>query len=234
MGDGGDAPPAKWRRATRRFKAQPAHRPGGAADGAAGHAGAADGPLFRDVNPPGGRRDPPALHGRARCRCSPSWEDQDGPPGIRDWWARYPFSCLASKDQQGDRHGDTQAWQRTVASLPAYLDADGLAYFAARGETHQGSAATSTAYLLAATHEAAVHQPGFCLPDEAAQCAMEPGRIAFVAGRIQRSHWSPRVGNLGTRVLVAIEALSRYGSGRGPHGEQHHHCAQPVAHALGD
>ena len=52
-------------------------------------------------------------------------------------------------------------WQGVLAQLPTYLDGDGLAnYFPPRdGEANRGSDIL-TAYLLAATHEAAGARPG--------------------------------------------------------------------------
>jgi hypothetical protein len=98
--------------------------------------------------------------------------------------------------------------------LPTYLDGDGLAQLlpAARRRPNRGSD-TLTAYLLAATHEAAALNPAFALPDEC-RAAMERGLIAFVEGRIERSFWSPRK-DLDMRKLAAIEALSRYGKAQG-------------------
>ena len=72
---------------------------------------------------------------------------------------------------------------------------------------------TLTAYLLAATHEAASLNPAFALSDEV-RAPMERGLIAFVEGRIQRDFWSPRK-DLDVRKLAAIEALSRYGKAQG-------------------
>ena len=134
-----------------------------------------------------------------------------GLPAIRDWLARYPYSCLEQQTSKAIGMGDEQAWQRTVAQLPAYLDGDGLAsYFPPRaGDTHGGSD-TLTAWLLAATDEAARLDAAWRLP-EAPRQAMIKGLADFVAGRIERRHWSPRA-DLDVRKLAAIEALSRYGA----------------------
>ncbi|MFD1711247.1 alpha-2-macroglobulin [Ottowia sp. GY511] len=137
----------------------------------------------------------------------------DGLPGVRDWFARYPYSCLEQTASKAIGLGDDQLWQRTTAQLPGYLDEDGLAYYfpPRGGETHQGSD-TLTAWLLAATHEAAQLKPGFTLPD-AARAQMLAGLASFVEGKIERKHWSPR-DDLDVRKLAAIEALSRYGAAR--------------------
>jgi uncharacterized protein YfaS (alpha-2-macroglobulin family) len=138
----------------------------------------------------------------------------EGLPGVRDWWARYPFACLEQKTSKAVGLRDAKLWQTVVAQLPTYLDGDGLAtYFPPReGDANRGSDAL-TAYVLAATHEAASLNPAFALPDEA-RAPMERGLIAFVEGRIERSFWSPRK-DLDMRKITAIEALSRYGKAQG-------------------
>jgi hypothetical protein len=148
----------------------------------------------------------------SRCRCSPSW----------------PRACPACAT--GGRATPLPAWSKRPArpwacatascgkpwwrNCPTYLDADGLAsYFPPReGDGARGSDIL-TAYLLAATHEAASLNPAFALPDEV-RAPMERGLIAFVEGRIQRNFWSPRK-DLDVRKLAAIEALSRYGKAQG-------------------
>jgi hypothetical protein len=134
----------------------------------------------------------------------------EGLPGVRDWFANYPFSCMEQKVSKALGLRDAKAWQSVVAELPGYLDADGLAnYFPQReGEGNHGSD-TLSAYLLAASHEASGVNRAFALSDEA-RAPLERGLMAFVEGRIQRDGWSPRK-DLDVRKLAAIEALSRYG-----------------------
>ena len=134
----------------------------------------------------------------------------EGLPGVRDWWARYPYSCLEQQASKAMGLGDGTLWQQLMAQLPTYMDGDGLLYYfpPRAGDAHRGSD-TLTAYLLASAHEAASLNPAFALPD-AALAPLERGLIAFVEGRIQRDFWSPRA-DLDLRKLAAIEALSRYG-----------------------
>ena len=138
----------------------------------------------------------------------------EGLPGVRDWFAAYPFICLEQKTSKSVGLRDARLWQTVLAQLPTYLDSDGLAaYFPPRdGEARTGSDAL-TAYLLAATHEATGLNAGFAIPDEV-RAPMERGLIAFVEGRIQREFWSPRK-DLDMRKLAALEALSRYGKAQG-------------------
>ena len=108
---------------------------------------------------------------------------------------------------------DEQLWQQTVARLPAYLDSDGLAYyFPPQGADAARGSDSLTAWLLAATHEAGQLRKAFTLPD-AMRAQMIAGLTAFVEGRIERRHWSPRE-DLDVRKLAAIEALSRHGAAR--------------------
>ena len=134
----------------------------------------------------------------------------EGLPGVRDWWARYPFTCLEQQTSKAVGLGDGALWQQLMAQLPTYLDADGLAsYFPPQGGSANRGSDTLTAHLLASAHEAAGLNPAFALPD-AVRAPMERGLTAFVEGRIQRDFWSPRA-DLDVRKLAAIEALSRYG-----------------------
>lgn len=168
-----------------------------------------DGSFTLDVNPPAD-----ALPGRGGLKMSLQPKLAEGLDGVRDWWANYPFACLEQKTSKAVGLRDAKLWQTVLAQLPGYLDRDGLAsYFPPRdGDASRGSD-TLTAYLLAATHEAAALNPAFALPDEA-RAPMERGLIAFVEGRIQREFWSPRK-DLDVRKLAAIEALSRYGKAQG-------------------
>jgi hypothetical protein len=168
-----------------------------------------DGAFNLGVNPPAN-----ALPGRGGLKLALQPNLAEGLPGVRDWFANYPFVCLEQKASKSVGLRDAKLWQGVVAQLPNYLDADGLAsYFPPRdGDASRGSD-TLTAYLLASSHEASSIDPAFGLPD-AVRAPMERGLIAFVEGRISREFWSPRK-DLDVRKLAAIEALSRYGQARG-------------------
>ncbi len=168
-----------------------------------------EGPLNLEVSPPAD-----ALPGRGGLKMALQPKLAEGLPGVRDWFANYPFTCLEQKTSKSVGLRDAKLWQSVVGQIPGYLDADGLAnYFPPRdGEANRGSD-TLTAYLLAVTHEASSINPAFALSDEV-RAPMERGLIAFVEGRIQRDFWSPRK-DLDVRKLAAIEALSRYGRAQG-------------------
>ncbi len=168
-----------------------------------------DGTFNLDVNPPAD-----ALPGRGGLKMSMQPKLAEGMDGVRDWFAAYPFACLEQKTSKSVGLRNGALWQSVVGQIPGYLDSDGLAnYFPPRdGEAPRGSDAL-TAYLLAATHEAASINPAFALPDDI-RAPMERGLIAFVEGKIQREFWSPRK-DLDVRKLGALEALSRYGKAQG-------------------
>jgi len=164
-----------------------------------------DGSYSLPVSPPA-----EAVPGRGGLKLALQPKLAEGLPGVRDWWANYPFACLEQKTSKSIGLRDAKLWQTVVAQLPTYLDSDGLAnYFPPHSSEANHGSDTLTAYLLTATHEAARINPAFALPDEA-RAPMERGLIAFVEGRIERSFWSPRK-DLDMRKLAAIEALSRYG-----------------------
>ncbi len=168
-----------------------------------------DGPFSLAVTPPAD-----ALPGRGGLKMSLQPRLAEGLPGVLDWFASYPYSCLEQLISKYIGMRDTKAWRSLLAQLPGYLDSEGLAnYFPPRdGEANRGSD-TLTAYLLAATHEAASLNPAFALSEET-RAPMEQGLIAFVEGRLQRDFWSPRR-DLDERKLTALEALSRYGKATG-------------------
>ncbi len=138
----------------------------------------------------------------------------EGMPGVRDYFAQYPFICLEQKTSKSVGLRDAKLWQTVAAQIPTYLDGDGLAnYFPPRqGDGNRGSDVL-TAYLLSATHEASGLNAAFTIPDES-RAKMEAGLIAFVEGKIQRDFWSPRK-DLDMRKIAALEALSRFGKANG-------------------
>ena len=160
------------------------------------------------VAPPAG-----ALPGRGGIHMALQPGLAGGLPGIRDWFARYPYTCLEQQTSKAIGMRDAAQWQKTLAAMPAYLDEDGLAYYfpPGSGTSRQGSPVL-TAWLLASTHEAAQLNPAFALSGDM-RTRMLDGLAAFAEGRIERNHWSPRA-DTDARKLAAIEALSRYGQAR--------------------
>ena len=129
-----------------------------------------------------------------------------GLPGVRDWFAAYPYTCLEQLSAKAIGMRSARQWQAVLDNLPDYLDGDGLAgYFPG---PRQGSEVL-TAYLLAATDEARAMGLGFDIPADVRK-RMSVGLLAFVQGRIARNRWAPR-DDLDARKLMALEALSREG-----------------------
>ncbi|MET1113744.1 MAG: alpha-2-macroglobulin family protein, partial [Comamonas sp.] len=155
-----------------------------------------------------------ALPGRGGLRLALAPRLADGLPGVRDWWLRYAYTCLEQISSRALALGDAAQWQQVIAKMPSYLDENGLAsYFPPTGGTEHRGSDTLTAYLLAASHEAARHDPRLALP-EALRTQMESALIAFVEGRLERPVSHPRSDQalaLEVRKLAAIEALSRHG-----------------------
>lgn len=172
-----------------------------------------DGPLALDAAPPADAlRVGTTPRGGLRLALQPRLAE--GLPGVRDWFINYPFACLEQKTSKAVGLRDAKMWHTVLSQLPGYLDSDGLAHFfpPREGDASRGSDVL-TAYLLAASHEAASINPAFAMPDDA-RAPLERGLIAFVEGRIQRDIWSPRK-DLDVRKLAALEALSRYGKAQG-------------------
>ncbi|MGK5080345.1 alpha-2-macroglobulin family protein [Janthinobacterium sp. HLX7-2] len=120
-------------------------------------------------------------------------------PGVREYMAAYPYTCFEQNTSKAIALQDQAAWIKLAASLPAYLDADGLLKYFPIME--QGSD-TLTAYVLSATAEA-----GYAIPEQTKN-RMEAALTAFVQGRIVR-HSALATTDLAVRKLAALEALSR-------------------------
>ena len=138
----------------------------------------------------------------------------DGLPAVRDWFERYPYACLEQKASIAIGTLDEVRWADVARQIPLYLDSDGLAsYFPPRADDAASGSDVLTAYLLAASAEAAALGK-YAIPD-ATRTRMESGLIAFVEGRLKRDVWAPgTIGaqrQLDVRKLAAIEALARSG-----------------------
>ena len=138
---------------------------------------------------------------------------EQGVPGLRDWWAAYPYACLEQTVGKAMGMGDLALWQSSMAQLPTYLDEDGLAlYFPPQDSRRAQGSESLTAHLLQVVHSVQSIDKRWQLP-AADKARMESGLIAFVEGRIERKHWSPRK-DLDVRKLAAIAALAGSGKAR--------------------
>jgi len=125
--------------------------------------------------------------------------------GVREYFARYPYTCLEQRASKAIGLSDDAQWSAVAASVPNYLDRDGLArYFPA--DWLPGSDVL-TAYLVQVAHDAGREWPKETLD------RMLSGLAAFATGRITRGGALPTA-DLTVRKLAAIEALSRHGHAR--------------------
>ena len=125
----------------------------------------------------------------------------EGLAGVREWMRWYPYTCLEQEVSRVVALRDEGRWHGLAASLPSYLDSDGLLKYFPRMD--QGSDVL-TAYVMSVIHEA-----GWKIPLEVQQ-RMEKGLRRFVEGNILRGSDLPTA-DLSIRKLAALEALSRHG-----------------------
>ena len=125
----------------------------------------------------------------------------DGLSAVADAMRRYPYGCMEQKISVAVALRDQALWERWVAQIPSYMDADGLVkYFPST--THGDP--VLTAYILAISQEA-----GWMLPEALRRQAAQ-GLKRFVDGSLVRYSPLPTA-DLAIRKLAALEALSRYG-----------------------
>jgi alpha-2-macroglobulin len=130
------------------------------------------------------------------------------PPGLTRFFQDYPYTCLEQQVSAAVGLHDEKRWQAIAASLPGYLDNNGLAsYFPSSDGSNQGSV-TLTAYLLDI-----VTLADFSLPEDSRQRMLQ-GLTAYAEGRIKTSEWAPvfaSTDSLLHRRLNALQALTRQG-----------------------
>ncbi len=164
-----------------------------------------DGSLDMPVSAPAG-----ALPGRGGLKLSLVPRLAEGLPGVRDWWAQYPYSCLEQTTSKSIGMHDAALWKEVMDRLPTYLDGDGLAnYFPPQPGSSNTGSDSLTAHLLQAAFEMKKIDPQFAIP-AAALGRMQDALAHFVDGKIERKFWSPRA-DLDVRKLAAINALALYG-----------------------
>lgn len=142
----------------------------------------------------------------------------DGLPGLVRWFEAYPYSCLEQRASRALALDDRAGWEALVATLPAHLDADGLAAFfplgAGEGVGPGRGSDRLTAHLVSAAHEAGAAWPAEVLEP------MLGGLLAFVEGRLERRGFAPPASrglDRDVRRLAALEALSRHGRAEARH-----------------
>ncbi|HYH41801.1 MAG TPA: alpha-2-macroglobulin family protein [Burkholderiales bacterium] len=124
---------------------------------------------------------------------------------VREYFARYPYTCLEQRTSKAIGLNDAQLWSAVSSSLPNYLDRDGLArYFPM--DMLEGSDAL-TAYLVQIASDSGREWP------QGALTRMLAGLESFATGRILRDSALPTA-DVTIRKLAAIEALSRHDRAR--------------------
>ena len=124
-----------------------------------------------------------------------------GLAGVRDWMGQYPYTCLEQEVSRAVALRDEGRWKVLAATLPSYLDGDGLLKYFPR--MPEGSEVL-TAYVLSVIHES-----GWRLPPDV-EGKMETALRRFVTGALIRRSALPTA-DLSIRKLAALEALSRHG-----------------------
>jgi hypothetical protein len=124
-----------------------------------------------------------------------------GMDGVEDRMRAYPYTCLEQEVSRAVSLGDRGRWDALMASLPTYIDEDGLLrYFPS---IVLGSEVLTT-YVMQIAQEA-----GWPIPDPVL-ASMQAGLTSFVQGKIARRCSLP-VADLSIRKIAALEALARYG-----------------------
>jgi uncharacterized protein YfaS (alpha-2-macroglobulin family) len=123
----------------------------------------------------------------------------EGLTGVTDYMKAYPYLCLEQLVSKAVILRDAALWNKTMESLPVYLDSDGLAkYF----PSMKAGEDNLTSYVLAIADEA-----GLKIPDELKE-RMLAGLQGFVEGRVVRYSALPTA-DLAMRKMAAIEAMTR-------------------------
>jgi hypothetical protein len=123
--------------------------------------------------------------------------------GVREYMRYYPYVCLEQRASRAIALESRAQWEAVIATLPAYMDDDGLLrYFP--NEDLQGDDGL-TAYVLSIANEA-----GWPIESDS-RGRMLHALTEFVAGRIVRYSALPTA-DLSIRKLQAIAALARYGA----------------------
>jgi alpha-2-macroglobulin len=124
---------------------------------------------------------------------------------VYEYFERYPYTCLEQRVSKAIGLGSEALWRSVSASVPNYLDRDGLAkYFPS--DSLLGSDAL-TAYLIQIADAAQYKWP------EESLTRMLGGLESFATGKIIRGSALPTA-DLTIRKLAVIEALARHGRAR--------------------
>jgi len=124
---------------------------------------------------------------------------------VSEYFQRYRYTCFEQRVSKAIGLQSEDLWRSVTASVPNYLDRDGLVKYFPSDRLLGADALT--AYVLQIAHAAQ-----YRWPEESLE-RMLRGLEAFVTGRIQRGSALPTA-DLTLRKLAAIEALARHGRAR--------------------
>lgn len=142
-----------------------------------------------------------AIAGRGGLEVSLKAHLGDGMDGVRDYLARYPYTCLEQRVSQAIGLQNRALWSALMQRLPAYADPDGLLRYFPTDRLSGDD--TLTSYVLSIAAES-----GYDVPD-GSRDAMLQALERFVAGKLVRQS-ALDTADLAVRKLAAIDTLSRY------------------------
>jgi uncharacterized protein YfaS (alpha-2-macroglobulin family) len=146
-----------------------------------------------------------AIEGRGGVRVEVMGSLAGEQSALREWFRYYPYTCLEQRASKAIGLRDDRLFDSVGASLPNYLDRDGLArYFPS--DSLEGSDVL-TAYLVQVAHA-----DGRSWPEDSLE-RMLRGLEAFATGKISRDG-AFAAPDLAIRKLAVIEALSRHDRAR--------------------
>ena len=121
---------------------------------------------------------------------------------VYEYFERYPYTCLEQRVSKAIGLGSETLWRSIGASVPNYLDRDGLAKYFPSDSLYGSDALTAYVIQIA---DAAQYK----WPEESLE-RMLGGLESFATGKITRGSALPTA-DLTIRKLAAIEALARHG-----------------------
>ncbi|WP_322994877.1 alpha-2-macroglobulin family protein [Castellaniella sp.] len=123
-------------------------------------------------------------------------------PGVHDWLAAYPYTCVEQLSAKAIGMQDAAAWRDLMQRLSAYQTDSGLLSYFPGG---QGNVVLTAQLLEISTYAQALGWP-LALPDQARE-SMLSALQDFVLGQLDENAWAP-VQDLFWRKLIAINALA--------------------------
>jgi alpha-2-macroglobulin len=122
--------------------------------------------------------------------------------GVREYMSYYPYNCLEQRVSRAIALQSRSEWDAIMATLPAYMDEDGLVKYFPSDDLEGDDGLTAYVLSIAAAAGWPVESDD--------RDRMLQALTGFVEGRIVRDSALPTA-DLSIRKLQAIDALARYG-----------------------